>query len=511
MAALPRTIGRYEILRELGRGMMGVVYEAHDPALGRVVALKTINPTYVTAPADREDFERRFAAEARIAAQLSHPGIVVVHDVGRDEGGGLLFIAFERLAGESLAALMGRGTRLPWREALEITRRVAVALQHAHERGVIHRDIKPANIILPPSGEPKVLDFGIAKVQSVHLTAAGQFFGTPLYMSPEQALSERVDARSDIFSLGSVAYALLSGRQAFEAESVLKILGRVVHQSPPPPSSLEPSLPPDVDYVVARALAKSRRDRYPEARHMAEDIEDVLDGRTPRHRATWIPPPPTLPPEKEATLVAELGPAAFMPTITVGPGPGSSEPTPPLPPVLMPARKSLNPRLPPRTWGLLLTLSLALAVLVFGRRATTPSGQAPSPTPLTTAPSSLPAVPAPSPATPTPVAPPARVVVDFEHPLESGRLRLWLDGQEILVERVRGEVTRDLVLFKLTSGVLTEVLDVGPGGHQVRVEVGWDDQRRTRDIAGRFRSGETYRLEVRLGRLKKELSLRWTR
>ncbi len=483
--------------------MMGVGYEAHDPALGRVVALKTINPTYVTLPADREDFERRFAAEARIAARLSHPGIVVVHDVGRDEESGLLFIAFERLHGDSLAAIIGKGVRFPWRDSFQIIRRVAEALQHAHENGVIHRDIKPANIILPPSGQPKVLDFGIAKLQAVHLTAAGQFFGTPLYMSPEQALSEKVDGRSDIFSLGSVAYALLTGRQAFEGESVMQILGRVVNHDPMPPLTLDSSLPPAVDYVIARALAKSRQDRYPEARYLAEDLEDLVDGRAPRHRPGWAQPPPSLP-GAEATLIAELGPAAFTPTITVGPATGSAEPVPPLPLALRAGRKVSGRPLPARTLVLLVALSLALAGLVWSRHSISPSGPAPivSNLPAPPIPAALPALPEPASPAPSPLTTPARVVVDFEYPLESGRLRLWLDGEELLVERVRGEVTKDLVLFKLKGGVLTEVLDVSPGAHQVRVEVSWDDQRRTRDIAGRFRP---------LGRLKKELSLRWTR
>jgi hypothetical protein len=445
---LPGTIGRYEIQRELGRGMMGVVYEAHDPALGRVVALKTINPTYVTLPADREDFERRFAAEARIAARLSHPGIVVVHDVGRDEESGLLFIAFERLQGDSLAAIIGKGVRFPWRDSFQIIRR-----------------------------------------------------------------SEKVDARSDIFSLGSVAYALLTGRQAFEGESVMQILGRVVNHDPMPPLTLDSSLPAAVDYVIARALAKSRQDRYPEARCLAEDLEDLVDGRAPRHRPGWVQPPPSLP-EAEATLVAELGPAAFTPTITVGPATGSAEPVPPLPLALRAGRKGSGRPLPARTLVLLVALSLALAGLVWSRHLINLSEPAPiaSTRPATPVPATLPALPEPASPAPSPLTPTARVVVDFEYPLESGRLRLWLDGEEVLVERVRGEVTKDLVLFKLKGGVLTEVLDVSPGGHQVRVEVSWDDQRRTRDIAGRFRPGETYRLEVRLGRrLKKELSLRWTR
>jgi serine/threonine-protein kinase len=501
------TIGRYELLQELGRGMMGVVYEARDPSLGRTIALKTISAALGASAADREAFERRFAAEARIAAQLSHPGIVVVHDVGRDDASGLLFIALERLPGETLASLMGRGVRLPWSQSLGIVRRVAEALQHAHEHGVIHRDIKPANIMLLPSGQPKVMDFGLAKVESAHLTAAGQFFGTPLYMSPEQVLSQKVDARSDIFSLGSVAYALLTGRQAFEGDSVARILARVLNQDPFPPSRLEPALPADVDDLIARALAKSPDSRYKEARELAEDAEDVLAGLTPRHRTSWTPPPPTLSAERAPTLIADLGPAAFMPTITVAPTAGSGEVVPPLPRPLAPGRGAADRLFPRRTIALLAALGLALAGLVWSRLPASPP--LPSATPPATA---APPTPLPTPEpTPTPEPAPARIVVDFQHPLESGRLRVWLDGEELLVERVTGDVTKNLVLFKLKGGVLTEVLDVRPGRHRFRVDVTWDGEHRSADTPGRFQSGQTYRLEVRLGRISKDLSLRWTR
>ncbi|HSB62139.1 MAG TPA: serine/threonine-protein kinase [Vicinamibacteria bacterium] len=495
-----RVVGRYEILRELGRGMMGVVYEAQDTALGRTIALKTINLAFVTVPAEREGFERRFATEARIAGRLSHPGIVTVHDVGRDAANGLLFIAFERLPGETLAALISRGARLPWRQSLEIIRQVAEALQHAHEQGVIHRDIKPANIMVLPTGQPKVMDFGIAKVEAAHLTAAGQFFGTPLYMSPEQAMSQTLDARSDVFSLGSVAYTLLTGRQAFEAESVVRILERVVHHDPLPPTILDPSLPSDVDYLIARALSKSPSDRHPQARHLVEDIEDILDGRAPRHRVGWVPSPPPPPSDEEPTLVARLGPAAFMPTITVEPPMPGEVPSP----ALAPAGRTVSVRsVPRRTQGLLVVLALAAGGLVWSRASTGTAPPAPAPSPL-----AAPAAPTP---TPTPVPADARVVVDFEHPLASGRLRVWLDDKELVVENVKGQVTRNLVLFKLKGGVLTEVLDVSPGQHRFRVEVSWDDQRRTQDIFGRFAPGQTYRLEIRLGRVKKDLSLNWTR
>jgi serine/threonine-protein kinase len=288
--AQPSLIGRYEIRKELGRGMMGVVYEAHDPTLGRTIALKTIQVPLAASGREREDYERRFLAEARIAARLSHPGIVVVHDVARDAEHGLLYIALEHLHGRTLDEVVAEGP-LDWRETLRIVGRVADALRYAHAQGVVHRDIKPANIMLVASGDPKIMDFGIAKLESAQLTSTGQFFGTPLYMSPEQALGQVVDARTDLFSLGSVAYLLLSGRPPFEAANVPGILARVAYRHPKPLRELVPGLPAEVEYVVARAMAKDPADRYPDGRTLAEDVEDILAGRPPRHQAGWTPPP----------------------------------------------------------------------------------------------------------------------------------------------------------------------------------------------------------------------------
>jgi serine/threonine-protein kinase len=267
---------------------MGVVYEARDPALDRLVALKTVAASSLSR-AERKRYEKRFLAEARAAARLSHPGIVVVHDVGRDRGSGLLYMALERLEGETLAEIASSGRRLEWRDALRITGRVAEALHHAHAQGVVHRDVKPANIMVLRSGEPKVMDFGIARVDAGHFTTPGELFGTPLFMAPEQALGQPANARSDIFSLGTTAYTLLTGQAPFAGPSVPAILARVAHRSAPPPSELAPALPPALDVVLARAMAKEPGDRYPTGQALAEDIGDVLGGRSPRHCAGWRP------------------------------------------------------------------------------------------------------------------------------------------------------------------------------------------------------------------------------
>jgi serine/threonine-protein kinase len=269
--------------------MMGVVYEAKDPVLARTIALKTIELAFSVGAAERESFEKRFFAEARVAARLSHPGILVVHDIGRDPDTGLLFIAFEHLKGRTLAEVIAAGAPLEWREALRIVQGVAEALHHAHAEGVVHRDIKPANIMLLPDGGTKIMDFGIAKLEAVAvgLTSTGQFFGTPAYMAPEQAMGQEIDGRADLFSLGATAYALLTGQLAFAADNMVATIGKVARHDPAPPSQLTPGLPGEVDYVLARALAKAPADRYANARMLAEDTSDILAGRPPRHRASW--------------------------------------------------------------------------------------------------------------------------------------------------------------------------------------------------------------------------------
>jgi hypothetical protein len=268
---------------------MGVVYEAHDPLLGRRLAVKSILVGRSFAEAERAAFEQRFLTEARIAAQLQHPGIVVVHDIGRDAETGGLYIALEYLEGRTLDQVISSGTSLPWQETLRIAARVAEALHHAHEHGVVHRDVKPANVMLLASGEPKIMDFGIARLDASRMTLPGAVFGTPLYMSPEQAQGQPVDPRSDLFSLGTITYALLTGASPFEAANVPAILARVASLDPPPPSTVVKGLPPEVDVLVARAMARDPESRYPTGQMLAEDFDDVRSGRPPRHAADWKP------------------------------------------------------------------------------------------------------------------------------------------------------------------------------------------------------------------------------
>ena len=281
--ALPRTIGRYEIVREIGRGAMGVVYEGRDLSLMRPVALKTLLLEPI-AEELRETFEKRFYQEARAAAALQHPCIVVVYEIGIDAGADAFFMSLEFLRGQTLEAVIEKGP-LPWRDALRVAGRLADALSHAHEHGIVHRDIKPGNVMILKKGEPKIMDFGVAKLDSSKLTSQGDVLGSPGYMAPEQALEARVDARSDLFSLGTVLYEALTGKRAFGKGTFSEILMRLAYEHPAPPGRIVKDIPPSVDDIVAHALAKNPDERYANADQLVEDIEDALADRPLRHAA----------------------------------------------------------------------------------------------------------------------------------------------------------------------------------------------------------------------------------
>jgi serine/threonine-protein kinase len=498
MPETPLNIGRYEILRQIGRGAMGVVYEARDPALDRNIALKVIR---LSLPDDEAaSFEERFQAEARIAARLQHPGIVVVHEVGRDPATGTLYIALELLRGRTLADLAREGP-LEWPLALRLTAQVARALHHAHVQGVVHRDIKPANVIMLPSGETKVMDFGIARLENARLTTTGEFLGTPLYTAPEQARVEEVDARADIFSLASVAYTLLTGRAAFDAPTIPAIVHRVVYVNPVPPSRLGAHVPPDVERVLSRALAKEPDERHPTAEAFAEDLEDLLAGRPPRHTS-----------EDEMVVVQEPeSPLAALVADVPAPPPPPEAPPLPVSPTLA---RDASPR---PTWRgsrrALAGGALALVAAVLGyvgfkvvgpRRPTANARAASGAAPR--------AAPRPGPLTallPQAPGPPGRLRINFDHPLRSGILRVFVDDEQVAEERLSGQKRSMALVFKVHEGSFRDEFDVSPGVHEVRVEVRWDDNLRRESIVGHFRPDTTRTLEASLGRLRKDLSLEW--
>jgi len=276
-------LGRYEIIAELGRGAMGTVYRARDPKIDRIVALKTITVAGI-GPADEEEYRQRFFREAQAAGKLSHGGLVTIFDVGEDEKSKTPFIVMEFIEGKTLEEL-GRGERLPTETALGLIQQIAEALDYAHGRKIIHRDIKPANIIVTGEGRAKITDFGIAKLAMTQFTQPGQVLGTPAYMAPEQLSGGAVDGRSDIFSLGVILYWLLTGDKPFAGDTTTAVSFKIVYQEPIPATQINPSLSPEFDYMLSRALAKDAAGRYQRGRELAEDLADLLDGRPPRSHA----------------------------------------------------------------------------------------------------------------------------------------------------------------------------------------------------------------------------------
>jgi serine/threonine-protein kinase len=606
--------GRYIVKRELGRGSMGVVYEAHDEVLGRTVAVKTIDVVFDPGESAARDFERRFFTEARVAARLSHPGIVVCHDVGKDPASGKLFIVFEYLKGRTLAERAAEGP-MPWRDAVQVVVRMARAIHHAHEHGVVHRDLKPANIMLldprtnaavtpRPEAAVKIMDFGVARLESLgdRLTRTGQSFGSPLYMSPEQALGEGSSARSDIFSLGSVLCTLLLGRPWFEAPSLPEVVGRVVHADPPHLSSLRHDLPESLDSVLAMALAKRPDDRYATAADMADDLEDVLAGRVPSHAAAAVASSHGRASVEDGVL-ADLATRAGAARGFPAPDPLASlldePPAPeaaalPAAPAVAPGAQTMSAaastavvgtpvsvaagsrRRWPATAGAVLVLAvLAAGAIVSWRRSSVPGGSiplrdpvvadetpaavaerapvppapaaptAPAPSTPTTAPLAMSPPPAARPTVPAvrprgqvarkvepivespPIDAPAaaegaaasssseaartRIRLSVEHPFENGRLILWIDGVLVYETKLQASGSRRIVAFKVRQGHAETVLDVGPGRHEVRVEVTWDQSRRLSKKVVDVAPGSTGLLEVRVGGVSKDLNLAWSR
>jgi serine/threonine protein kinase len=276
-------LGRYEIVRELGKGAMGIVYLAKDPLIGRLVALKTIRPSAHADDEDTREFQARFVREAQAAGILNHPSIVTVHDIGQDEPSGMSFIAMEYVEGQNLKEVLAQGRPLSFEQAADIVAQVAEGLDFAHAKGIVHRDVKPANIILLEGNRAKITDFGIAKITSgvANLTTTGQFLGTPNYMAPEQIKGTPVDGRSDIFSLGICLYECLTHRKPFGGDSLTSISYKIVHEPFPPLSEINPTIPEGFGDVVSQCLEKDPSKRYQRGKDMANALRAVIRGERP--------------------------------------------------------------------------------------------------------------------------------------------------------------------------------------------------------------------------------------
>ena len=369
-------IGRYRIIGELGRGAMGVVYKAQDPAIGRMIAVKTIRLGELTEENERERLRERLFREAQSAGILSHPGIVTIYDIA--EEGGLAYIFMELVNGPPLDKML-KAQQTPDKETLlSILRQVAAALDYAHKKGIVHRDIKPANIMVHEDGTAKVTDFGVAKIVSQQMTQAGTIMGTPSYMSPEQVQGGVISGRADQFSLAVIAYEVLTGEKPFIADYLPTLLFKIVREEPAPPQRVNGTLSADVETVMRRALAKNAADRYDNcvdfvnalavacnacgnwvplprgvshnmptagsgdgvggtlAATVAENLAETI--AAPR---TVVPPPAAvkrpLPPTEEMRL------PKFEPAPIRQPAPETLPPLPPIPPAAAPVVETVRP------------------------------------------------------------------------------------------------------------------------------------------------------------------------
>jgi serine/threonine protein kinase len=427
--------GRYQVIKKLGAGAFGTVYKAKDKILGRMLAIKTIRlEGLAAAGASLDEMLDRFKREAQVSAQLKHPNIVTIYDIGDSDG--MSYLAMEFIDGEGLERVIAQG-KLSLERAASIGAQVADALDFAHRHSVVHRDIKPANIMLEAGDRVKVTDFGIAKVtdSADHLTMTGSLLGTPSYMSPEQARGGAIDGRSDLFAVGCVLYEMMAGKKAFRGESITALIFKIITEEPQPIRELADEIPDAMVKIIAKALAKTPETRYQSGKELAEDLLVLTrSGSMPTLRQIETPTvpggqlPSVTPTIQVAapTLASPATVAGAAPTRRMDPAPPPLEkpaPPPPRPPAGSPPppraaaplpAASVKPRKAGGGAGLIIGLGLfgLLGALVlagagwyfFLRKPAQVADVAPTPGPI-----------APSDAS-TPVPPPTTAPVDTAPP-----------------------------------------------------------------------------------------------
>jgi serine/threonine protein kinase len=317
--------GRYEILGELGRGGMGVVYRAKDPLIGRIVAVKTIRLSEEGTGLSHDQLVERFQTEARAAGLLTHPNIVVIYDVGESDG--VYYITMELVNGKSLQSMLDSGEKFSLPRLLLIMEQVCSALQFAHDHKVVHRDIKPANIMLASDDLVKVTDFGTAKILQYGAAQQTSAMGTPAYMSPEQIKGKAVDGRTDIFSLGVMLYEMTTGQKPFSGQDIATVLYHILNEEPVPPHQLNPAIPLGVSSTILKALAKSPHLRYENCRELLDDLKNYRPGETAAHTRSAEPPISTAPQQPSVHKKIDKNYYVEMPRIPgVEPRPSSPAP-----------------------------------------------------------------------------------------------------------------------------------------------------------------------------------------
>ncbi len=503
-------IGRYEVLVELGRGSMGVVWKARDPQIDRVVAIKVILTANLSAE-ELEQFKQRFQREAQAAGRMSHPGIVTVYDISEDEAGHL-YLVMEYVEGTPLDHLLSPAAeRLPLLQVLDIAIQVAHALDYAHRQGVVHRDVKPANILVSRDGVAKIVDFGIAKLSGTQLTQTGHLLGTPAFMSPEQFSGTAVDPRADLFSLGAVLYWMCTGERPFTGDSLTAVSFKIVYSAPIPARQLNASLPVELEKVLDQCLAKSPDDRYSSAGALAADLEAVRAGRPVAARSPRVM-------ELHKTIAApgvhttSSGTESIPQHASVGETP-SARPSGGAPEE--PSRKSRA-----RTWLQVGALTFVLVVFGVGYWFWTQGEAAPAVASLASQPKPTSGrarrpsiIPSEPQAVPVAVS---RLRLVCEHNFRSASLEVDADGERLLGIALRGE-EQEFGVVRIYQGRAETSAPIAAGRHVLRVRVsspadGYEDEAETSTT---FSEGNSRTLLIGFGKgsavgvVNRRLTLSW--
>jgi eukaryotic-like serine/threonine-protein kinase len=558
--------GRYEILAELGRGAMGVVYKARDPRINRVVAVKTVSLIGLE-PEEEREYRERFAREAEAAGRLSHPGIVTIFDVGEEPESHAPYIVMEFVGGQSLDKLLSDNDhKLPVETALQLTLELAEALDCAHGQGVVHRDLKPANILLTEDGHAKIADFGVAKLNLANHTLAGRTLGTPAYMSPEQLNGDAVDGRSDLFSLGVVLYTMVTGHRPFQGNSAVTVSFKVVNRDPLAATLLNAELPKGLDFIIDRAIAKEPALRYQRGLEMVLDIQHMQQGREPWSKAKGQGSPSNgkevTTQKKKAQSSAPGGRPAVAAKLRSRPLSLHSGHD---------ATKILLKKIRTKALvGVLLLVGFVFAIRVIATRRHPVPPQAYQPVttakrmtaaetiaaaeamttdePVMAAQTVTPAEPVaapritttPAPSAPrpkviaslakaatatdkdkavkvqraglpaiSPANPPAMLEIEVDHKFAAGQLSIWVDGQLTYQRRLEGTDKKHLVVFHHVEGHELHAMQLSPGKHSLRAQVTSEaanyDQSAT--VAGEFSSGGENVLRINCNKPAINLSL----
>ncbi len=501
--------GRYEILGELGRGAMGVVYKARDPKINRVVAVKTVSLSG-QPPEEELEYRERFFREAEAAGRLSHPGIVTIYDVGEEPETRFPYIVMEYVRGPSLEKLLsGDSRKLPLEKALQLTLELAEALDCAHGRGVVHRDLKPANILLTEDGHAKIADFGIAKLNLANLTLAGRALGTPAYMSPEQLNGETVDGRSDLFSLGVIMYTVLTGYRPFQGNSAVTVSFKVVNREPVPATVLDTELPHGLDYIIARAMAKDPAQRYQRGMEMVLDIQELREGREPWSKTKQPGSLSGADPVQTASLRAKAWAT----------GQHAVAAKPRIPTRSLSRGRDVGHSILEKMRNKFLAGALLLTgLLVFGIRMSDtvwprkapPKSAATARAVNTSSSEGAPGqVAAGSPPTrASSKVSPATLEIEVEHRFAEAHLTIWVDDRLTYTHLLEGADKKHLVVFHQVQGHEFHAVQVPSGKHRLRVRVvsGADSYDQSATVAGEFASGKETVLRINFNK-RREMNL----